>query len=72
MYIVFFVMLAVVVLGWTGYGIYHWKEYGQKKDQPRPRSERLENVQKSLDDYAKQMAEFGKKKPHERRQNHQD
>ena len=59
--------VVIVGAGWAAYAIYEWKMQQEEKNRPREKSERLQNVKKSLDDYAQKMAEFSKKKPYERK-----
>jgi hypothetical protein len=65
--IVMIVGTIMVVGGWIAYGVWRYKIHLDEKKNPAPkqRSEHLEKVQKSLDEYAKKMAEY-KRKPYER------
>ena len=51
---------AVVAVGWIGYGIWEWRMRRLEKEQPKERSERYEQAQDSVSDYAKKLAEFKK------------
>jgi heme/copper-type cytochrome/quinol oxidase subunit 2 len=67
MYKIFMIVgLAVVVVGWAIYFVWDHKMRQQEKNQPKPRSERLQKTQSEISDWAKQMAAFKKpvyKKP---------
>lgn len=51
---------AVVAIGWIVYGIWEWRMNKLEKEQPKQRSERYEQAQSSVSDYAKKLAEFQK------------
>ena len=57
----------IVVGGWIAYGVWRYKTHLDEKKNPKPRqkSEHLQEVQKSFDDYAKKMANY-KRKTYER------
>ncbi len=65
--IIMIVGTLMVVGGWIAYGVWRYKTNLEEKKNPtpKPRSEHLEKVQKSFDDYAKKMGEY-KRKPYER------
>jgi len=65
--IIMIVGTTVVVGGWIAYGVWRLRTHLDEKKNPKPkqRSEHLQNVQKSFEDYAKKMAEY-KRKPYER------
>jgi predicted negative regulator of RcsB-dependent stress response len=58
---------VIIALGWIGYGIWWYKEQQEEKKQPNKKTEHLEKVKKSFEDYAKKVAEY-KLKPHERKE----
>jgi Tfp pilus assembly protein PilO len=59
--IVIIVLAIAVALGWGAYGIYVlWDRY-QEKRQPKAKPKHLEEVKKSFEDYAKQLADFKRK-----------
>ena len=59
--IVMIVAVAVVAVGWVGYGIYNYIENRREAKQPR-RSHHLQQAHESMNDYAKRMEEFEKKR----------
>ena len=66
----FLIMFSVVALGWVGYGLWEYKlrkeEQSMTPEQKRSakgKSQRLQDAEKTFEDYARKMAEF-KKKPH--------
>jgi uncharacterized membrane-anchored protein YhcB (DUF1043 family) len=59
--------IVIVVLGWIAYGIWWYRVLQEEKKQPNKKTEHLEKVKKSFEDYAKKMAEY-KLKPHERKE----
>ena len=53
--------LAVAVLiGWIAYAIWQWREKKLEKERPKVRSERYQQANNSVADYAKKLAEFKK------------
>ena len=59
--IVIIVLAIAVALGWGAYGIYVlWDRYQEKK-RPKTKTKHLEEVKKSFEDYAKQLADFKRK-----------
>lgn len=66
-YIILIAVAIIVALGWAGYGIWLYKIRQEEKKQPPKKTEHLEKVKKSFEDYAKKMAEF-QLKPHERKE----
>jgi len=63
------VLIAVVVLGWIGYGIWLYIVNQQEKKLPpeEKKTEHLKKVRSSFEEYARKMAEH-KLKPHERKE----
>jgi uncharacterized membrane-anchored protein YhcB (DUF1043 family) len=57
----------IVVIGWIAYGIWWYRVLQEEKKQPNKKTEHLEKVKKSFEEYTKKMAEF-KLKPHERKE----
>ena len=55
----------IVAIGWIAYGIWRIKIYLDEKNKPKGKTEHLQKVEKSFDDYAKKMREY-KRKPYER------
>lgn len=53
---------AVIGLGWLAYGIYTYIANQQEKKRPRERSQKYEQAQQTMADYAKKMANFKKKR----------
>jgi uncharacterized protein YxeA len=56
----------IVALGWIGYGIWWYKIQQEEKKQPNKKTEHLEKVKKSFEEYTKKMAEY-KLKPYEKK-----
>lgn len=54
--------LAVLGLGWLAYGIYNYIENQREKKLPKGRSQKYEQAQQSMTEYAKKMAKFEKKR----------
>ncbi len=54
--------VAVVGLGWLAYGIYSYIADRQGKKHPKARSQKYEQAQQSMAEYAKKMANFKKKR----------
>lgn len=67
MYKVLIVAAIIVAMGWIAYGVWRIKIYYKEKNQPKPRSERLEKSRKSFEEYMEKMKEFEKKRPYERK-----
>ncbi len=65
-YIVVIVGVIIVAAGWIAYGIWRYKTYLREKDEPERKTEHLEKVKKSFEEYTKKMAEY-KLKPYERK-----
>lgn len=59
--------VIIVIVGWIAYGIWWYRVLQEEKKQPNKKTEHLEKVKKSFEDYAKKMAEY-KLKPHERKE----
>ena len=66
-YILLIAAAVIVALGWAGYGIWLYKVRQEEKKQPNKKTEHLEKVKKSFEDYAKKMAEY-QLKPRERKE----
>ena len=58
--------IIVVIVGWIGYGIWWYRVLQEEKKQPNKKTEHLEKVKKSFEDYTKKMAEY-KLKPYEKK-----
>jgi hypothetical protein len=56
----------IVALGWIGYGIWWYKIQQEEKKEPGRKTEHLEKVKKSFEEYTKKIAEY-KLKPYERK-----
>lgn len=56
----------IVVGGWIAYGIWRYRTYLQEKKEPEKKTEHLDKVRKSFEEYTKKMAEY-KLKPYERK-----
>jgi hypothetical protein len=56
----------IVALGWIGYGIWWYRIQQEEKKEPGKKTEHLEKVKKSFEEYTKKMAEY-KLKPYERK-----
>jgi uncharacterized membrane-anchored protein YhcB (DUF1043 family) len=56
----------IVAGGWIAYGIWRYKIYQEEKKEPGRKTEHLEKVKKSFEDYTKKMEEY-KLKPYERK-----
>lgn len=61
---IWFVIISFTVLGlaWLAYFIYNYREDQKEKNQPKPRSEKYQQAQETMAEYAKRMAEFKKPK----------
>ncbi len=58
---------VIVALGWIAYGIWWYKVQQEEKKQPvKKKTEHLEKVKKSFEEYAKKIGEY-KLKPYERK-----
>jgi hypothetical protein len=53
---------SVIIVGWVAYGIYNYIEDQKEKKQPKARSDKYEQAQQSMTEYAKKMAGFKKKR----------
>jgi uncharacterized membrane-anchored protein YhcB (DUF1043 family) len=60
--------LILVALGWVAYGIWWYKVQREEKKQPNKKTEHLDKVKKSFEEYARKMGEY-KLKPYERKEN---
>jgi hypothetical protein len=59
--------VIIVIVGWIAYGIWWYKKvYLEEKKEPGKKTEHLEKVKKSFEEYTKKMAEY-KLKPYERK-----
>ena len=67
MYIILIAGVVMVAGGWIAYGIWWYKVQQEEKKEPGRKTEHLEKVKKSFEDYTKKMAEY-KLKPHERKE----
>jgi H+/gluconate symporter-like permease len=56
----------IVALGWAAYGIWWYKVLQEEKKEPEKKTEHLDKVKKSFEEYTKKMAEY-KLKPYERK-----
>jgi H+/gluconate symporter-like permease len=56
----------IVALGWAAYGIWWYKVLQEEKKEPQKKTEHLDKVKKSFEEYTKKMAEY-KLKPYERK-----
>jgi uncharacterized protein YxeA len=56
----------IVALGWIGYGIWWYRIQQEEKKEPEKKTEHLDKVKKSFEEYTKKMAEY-KLKPYEKR-----
>jgi hypothetical protein len=65
-YIWVFIGAIIVALGWVVYGIWRYKIYKEEKKEPEKKTEHLDKVKKSFEDYTKRVAEY-KLKPYERK-----
>jgi hypothetical protein len=59
--------ITVVALGWIAYGIYEYIARKREDELPPKRSERYNQAQNTMSEYAKKMAEFEKKR-HDKKQ----
>jgi uncharacterized membrane-anchored protein YhcB (DUF1043 family) len=67
-YKILIAVAAIVVVGWIAYGIWWYRVLQEEKKQPNKKTEHLEKVKKSFEEYTKKMAEY-KLKPYERKDN---
>jgi cytoskeletal protein RodZ len=62
--------VVIVVLGWIGFGVWKYLEYRKEQQIPPEekvqKTEHLDKVKKSFEDYAKKMTDF-KLKPYEKK-----
>ncbi|MFZ0035402.1 MAG: hypothetical protein WAK60_10520 [Sedimentisphaerales bacterium] len=61
-----FIGVIIVALGWAAYGIWWYKVRQEEKKEPEKKTEHLDKVKKSFEEYAKKMGEY-KLKPYERK-----
>ena len=54
--------LAVVAVGWLAYAVYNYIQNQREKKIPKARSQKYEQAQQSMAEYAKKMAKFEKKR----------
>ncbi len=66
-YIILIAGAIIVVAGWIAYGIWQYQIYKEEKKEPNKKTEHLEKVKKSFEDYTKKMADY-KLKPYERKE----
>lgn len=60
------IFAAIIVAGgWIAYGIWRYKIYLEEKREPERKTEHLEKVKKSFEEYTKKMEQY-KRKPYER------
>ena len=59
--------IGIVVVGWIADGIWWYKVLQEEKKEPEKKTEHLDKVKKSFEEYTKKMAEY-KLKPHERKE----
>ncbi|MFA5240064.1 MAG: hypothetical protein WC476_10220 [Phycisphaerae bacterium] len=59
-YTLLLIAAIVVALGWVGYGIWYYKMQQEEKKQPidTKKTEHLNQVKKSFEEYAKKMGEY--------------
>ncbi len=55
---------VLLVVCWTAYGIWEWRERKLEKQRPKVRTEQYKRTRNDMADYAKKLAEF--KSPSER------
>lgn len=55
----------IVAGGWIAYGIWRYKTYLREKNEPERKTEHLEKVKRSFEEYTKKMKEY-ELKPYER------
>jgi uncharacterized membrane-anchored protein YhcB (DUF1043 family) len=60
--------VGILIVGWIAYGIWWYIIQREEKKQPNKKTEHLEKVKKSFEEYTKKMAEY-KLKPYERKEN---
>ncbi|MGA1980297.1 MAG: hypothetical protein ABSG99_07040 [Sedimentisphaerales bacterium] len=58
--------VIIVIVGWIAYGIWWYKIKQEEKREPEKKTEHLDKVKKSFEDYTKKIAEY-KLKPYERK-----
>jgi len=62
-------LIAILAIAWIIYGIWNYRENIKEKNRPRKKTEHLEQVRKSFEDYTKKMENF-QKKIYDDKQNH--
>jgi len=55
----------IVVVGWIAYGIWRLRTYLREKNEPERKTEHLEQVKRSFEEYTKKVEQY-KRKPYER------
>ena len=65
-YTILIIAAVLVAGGWIGYGIWRYKIYLEEKREPEKKTEHLDKVKKSFEEYTKKMEEY-KLKPYERK-----
>jgi heme/copper-type cytochrome/quinol oxidase subunit 2 len=56
--------VVIVAAGWAAYGIWRYKEYKEEKKEPEKKTEHLDKVKRSFEEYTKKMKEY-ELKPYE-------
>jgi hypothetical protein len=62
---VMIILVAINVLGWIAYGIWQRRQRIEQQKHPQKKTEHLDEVRKSFEDYAKKLKEF-EKPPHKK------
>ena len=56
--------VIILIIGWIGYGAWVFVKYRREKDKPQEKTEHLEKIKKSFDDYTKKLQDY-KRKPYQ-------
>ena len=58
--------VIILITGWIAYGAWVFINHRREKDKPKKKTEHLEKVKKSFDDYIKRLQDY-KRKPYQRK-----
>ena len=61
-------LIVIMALSWAAYAIWNHMEDIKEKNEPKRKTEHLEQIQKSFEEYTKKVASF-KKPPHNHNKN---
>jgi len=58
------IAVIIVIIGWIGYGAWAFVTYRREKDKPQKKTEHLEKIRESFDDYTRKLQDY-KRKPYQ-------